>query len=232
MNNNDLSNISLIKQFYETATESEIRGKISNEAIYAYALYVLDRIQLSKGRVLDVGCGDGKIMAAIKSINPYIDIDGIELSESLSKKAKALNPSSEIYNVNALDSDISHRYDRIFSFGFVQYLNEKLQLELNLKLNTLLNEMGGEKIVHLSIPDFGLKNAAIYVEYAKKGRLWRFPIRYFLNIFNRSRKYGIDGGMYHCPMEILNLHKDIFQVTLNRESDFFYRFDYELRKHD
>ncbi len=182
--------------------------------------------------MLDVGCGDGKIMAAIKSINPCIDIDGIELSESLSKTAKVLNPDSEIYNVNALNVEISHKYDRIFSFSFAQYLNEKLQLELNIKLKALLTEVGGEKIVHLSIPDFSLKNAAIYVEYAKNGRLWRFPIRFFLNIFNRSRKYGTDGGMYHCPRQILNLHKDLFQVTLYRDSDSFYRFDYELRKYD
>jgi 2-polyprenyl-3-methyl-5-hydroxy-6-metoxy-1,4-benzoquinol methylase len=60
MNNNDSSKIGFVKEFYETATESEIRGKLSNEAIYAYAYYVLDRIQLSKGKVLDVGCGDGK----------------------------------------------------------------------------------------------------------------------------------------------------------------------------
>lgn len=232
MNNEEKSNINLIKDFYETAKELDIRGKNSNEAIYSYAYFILDSIKLSKGRILDVGCGDGKIMAAISAINPSIEIDGIELSESLSKTARALNPYSQIHNTDALNAKLDHKYDRIFSFSFAQYLTLEQQLILNRKLYLCLSEHGDERICHLSIPDFGLKNAAFYVEYAKRRRLWRLPIRFFLNAIRRSKQYGVDGGMYHNPRDIVNSHKDEFQVTINRDSDSFYRFDYELRGRD
>jgi cyclopropane fatty-acyl-phospholipid synthase-like methyltransferase len=53
-------NYDAIRDYFETATASQQRGKTSEAGLIAYASYLLDRIEPSpNARLLDVGCGDG-----------------------------------------------------------------------------------------------------------------------------------------------------------------------------
>lgn len=225
----EISNVEKIKIHFDNSAESELRGNSSPVAINNYAQFILEKLQISEGRILDVGCGDGKIMEAIQKINPNLSIDGLELSTTLSNKARLLNPNSEIFNINAINLDTTKKYDRIFSFSFAQYLSSNQFLDLNNQLGLFLTNAEGAKIIHLSIPDWGLKNAYYYVEYAKQNRLFLFPARLILNAINYKRSYGKDGSRYHDPRELTKTHNQKFFVEISRESDSYYRFDIQLK---
>jgi trans-aconitate methyltransferase len=196
---NEFANVEKIKEHFENSTENKLRGSSTPAAINNYAQFILEKLQISEGRILDVGCGDGRIMEQIQKINPKLSIDGVELTSTLSNTARLLNPKSEIFNQNAINLYSKKKYDRIFSFSFAQYLSSKQFLDLNNRLVLFLTKVEGAKIVHLSIPDWGLRNANYYVEYAKQNRLFLFPGRFILNAINFKRSYGNDGSRYHDP---------------------------------
>jgi cyclopropane fatty-acyl-phospholipid synthase-like methyltransferase len=227
---NEFANVEKIKEHFENSTENQLRGNSTPAAINNYAQFILEKLQISEGRILDVGCGDGRIMEQIQKINPKLSIDGVELTSTLSNTARLLNPKSEIFNQNAINLDSKKKYDRIFSFGFAQYLSSKQFLDLNNRLVLFLTKVEGAKIVHLSIPDWGLRNANYYVEYAKQNRLFLFPGRFILNAINFKRSYGNDGSRYHDPRELTKMHNQNFLVEISRESDSYYRFDIQLKK--
>ncbi len=226
----EMSNVEKIKKHFDNSTESQLRGNGSPAAINNYAQFILEKLQISEGRILDIGCGDGRIMEAIQKINPKLSIDGIELSSTLSNTARLLNPNSEIFNINAVNFDTKKKYNRIFSFSFAQYLSSNQFSDLNNRLVLFLTKGEGAKIIHLSIPDWGLRNANYYVEYAKQNRLFLFPARFILNAVNFKRSYGNDGSRYHDPRELTKIHNQNFLVDISRESDSYYRFDIQLKK--
>jgi SAM-dependent methyltransferase len=223
-----ISNFNKIKNHFENATEDQLRGENSQYSINIYALFILSKLEIIEGRILDLGCGDGKIIQEIQRINPNLTVDGVEISTDLYNKAKLRNPKSEIFNSNALTFNTNKKYDRIFSFSFAQYLSGDDLLLLNIRLLKNLKYNQSSKIIHLSIPDWRLNNANYYVEYAKKDRTPLFPLRFILNLFNIRRLYGIDGGRYHSPHELCRAHKNHFSINVSSKSDSYYRFDIKL----
>ena len=224
-----MSKFGLIKQHFENATDIQLRGNSSEIGIRNYALFILSKIKITKGRILDIGCGDGKIMAEMQHICPGLNIDGVELSTNLSKKARELNPNSNIFNCNALEFENINKYDIIFSFSFAQYLDSIELLQLNKKLILFLNENG--KVMHLSIPDFQMKNAVSFVEYSKKYEAYKFVFRYLLNLFKFNKSYGNDSSKYHDSKKLKHLYlKNNFLIEISSDSDSYYRFDFILSK--
>jgi len=59
---NEFANVEKIKEHFENSTENQLRGNSTPAAINNYAQFILEKLQISEGRILDVGCGDGRIM--------------------------------------------------------------------------------------------------------------------------------------------------------------------------
>jgi len=220
----------LIKQHFDMASENEQRGNTTEAGMVAYATYLLERIQPpSDAALLEIGCGDGLPMRKLRELRPDLNIDGIDLSTTLSKAAKVNNPNSLIIEGNVLEIDLpNRRYDVIYSFSFMQYIRFHDILKLHKRLVPLLQH--GGRIVHCSIPDRRLK-AVYQAEDQFRKHLWhgwwRTPLLCaWQSIFNGDR-YG-EGGFWHDPQSIVKL-LDPFGSVEVLPGDIYYRFDLNAR---
>lgn len=53
--------------------------------------FLVDLIKLKKGKLIDVGCGDGRLLHEISEVNSNLELFGLDYSESAIKLASALN---------------------------------------------------------------------------------------------------------------------------------------------
>jgi len=86
-------------------------------------------------QILDVGCGDGKITAALSQYIPEGHITGIDKSKEMITFANEAFPSSSFTNVtfrqeDVLDLNEADKYDLIVSFSCLYYVKyQKMALE-------------------------------------------------------------------------------------------------------
>ena len=78
-------------------------------------------------RILDVGCGDGKITAEIAAKIPNGSILGVDISPSMIDFAKEMFPHNRYHNINfsimdAQRLDYHEEFDVIFSFTALQWM--------------------------------------------------------------------------------------------------------------
>ncbi|MDD5213252.1 MAG: class I SAM-dependent methyltransferase [Candidatus Gracilibacteria bacterium] len=107
--------------------------------------YFLGNYDLEAKSVLDIGCGNGRFLSAIKEKNinfgKYL---GLDLSSGLLEEASKLHPENEFLNLNMLDLDkIESKFDTIFfiaSFHHLQKLEDRI--EVLKKARNLLSEDG------------------------------------------------------------------------------------------
>ena len=157
---------------FDSDDASLLRGKTTELGITMSALHVLDRIEPKKGSaLLDIGCGDGLMISAIRKFRPDLHIDGVDISPHQCIKAQNNNPDSKIICGNILDIDLKSfkkKYNYIFSFSFLQYINQKDIFYLQSCLQQLTAHDG--YIIHCSIPDqkFKLLNT-VDIQLQKRG---------------------------------------------------------------
>jgi trans-aconitate methyltransferase len=132
-----------IKQHFESDSKPNQRGRTSEESLFAYAAHVLERLNPPRSAVLlDIGCGDGLPMRKMKEIRPDLNIDGLDLSSTLSDLARVNNPDSIIFTGNILEIDVNKKYDAVFSFSFLQYIPFSDIFPLTKKLASIVFEGG------------------------------------------------------------------------------------------
>lgn len=101
------------------------------------SLEVIDRIEF-KGdeRILDIGCGDGKITAAIAAKVPQGDVVGLDLSQSMIKTAQ--EKFSDVKNLSFSRADATcfnfdQKFDYVFSFFTIHWIQDQLSVLKNIK---------------------------------------------------------------------------------------------------
>lgn len=79
-----------------------------------------------KLKILDAGCSYGYHLKLLNSINPNLDLTGIELSKDASQEAKKLNVA-KIINQSLIDKFQfkDNSFDLIYSLDVVEHLNNK-----------------------------------------------------------------------------------------------------------
>ena len=203
----------------------KLRGDNSEEGMRHHAEYILKCIQAPYGaRVLDLGCGDGRVLLKMREIRPDLHFSGMDLCSKLVQNAKVLNPGVVIAVGNCLE-EVPFRdgFDRVVSFSFGQYFTHREFIHLNRMLLTKLYPRG--MIVHCSIPD--LTKRWRYEIKDRRG-LWALS-KGFLKwlVFSPTRTYD-PASYWHHPGELATALSNVSEVSLRFPSDSWYRFDLQL----
>jgi trans-aconitate methyltransferase len=78
--------------------------------------------------ILDVGCGDGKITAALARAIPQGSVIGVDISSSMIETAKVLTSNNLSFQVqDAAQIDFDSQFDLITSFTVMQWVLEQSQ---------------------------------------------------------------------------------------------------------
>lgn len=103
---NNIPSYSISKQYREQGNSKNpdfIYGELSIESF----LYLLDYIPRKyKRKILDLGCGDGKLMLALSLYYSNVDLKGIEIIAGLADAAK--------YAVDNIESTLKSRNNSVF----------------------------------------------------------------------------------------------------------------------
>jgi ubiquinone/menaquinone biosynthesis C-methylase UbiE len=100
---------------------------------YRQALELIDKIKFnSKDRVLDVGCGDGKISRYISGFLEQGEILGIDITESMLDYAKKTNESIKNLSFKQMDANCinlaKHSFDKVVSFSCLHWVRNQQSL--------------------------------------------------------------------------------------------------------
>lgn len=221
-----------LKTHFEQADKQQIRGLGGCYGEMAYAGYVLDVCDFPhKARVLDLGCGSGETIQEMSRQRPDIVFFGQDISENLLARAKEKVPYASIAVGDAREGIgfEGTAFDAVYSFSFAQYLSCDELLEVNRSLSARL--VGGGRIYHLSIPDKTKKSGyAMVNQLNRKGpALWRYSYGILVALAKAgNNRYG-KFGRWHDPFGLQKSHADIFDVTIKRPGDVWYRFDLLFR---
>ena len=86
-------------------------------------------------RILDYGCGKGKILSEIRKINPQAILYGADISDIARKAAKKFVPSATIVSIDENQSTrlLSHSFDFVLSLDVIEHIydTEKVFREFN-----------------------------------------------------------------------------------------------------
>ena len=177
-------------------------------------------------KVLDLGCGDGKILYEFSKLYPEKFFVGIDLSDKnisiANQKYKSENINYFAGNILDFDLKLIETFDIVYSFSFIQYFEVKDMKLLIKQLSKIMKK--GSTLVHMSIPD--------------KDHIYRTGLTSDINIFimikvflvvlqkyiTKSKSYG--NGFWWNKDELISLHKKYFSESTCYLSDSWYRFDF------
>ncbi len=104
----------------------------SSSAQYRWAMDLVSRLDLSGDeRVLDIGCGDGKITAQLASRIPKGEVLGIDLSQDMIDFARGRYPTETCSNLafrwgDAMQLDFNEEFDLVVSFACLHWVKDHL----------------------------------------------------------------------------------------------------------
>lgn len=215
-----------IEEWFDSNKDGSLRNSNSSSHLEHLTKYVLEKCKFQKGsKILEIGCGDGLILASIEKKRPDLVLSGIDLSKIQIKKAQSLLPKIEFFAGNFLDVEISSTFDAIFSFSTFQYIKRDDINKFNKKCLDLIDTSG--KVSHLSIPNTSFRRE-YYYKSLKNSRN-NFVAFSMSLIKNLSQKYGKDGSNWHNPNYIKGQDLDC-KVCIDSPSDSWYRFNFHLIK--
>ena len=216
---------SIFHWFNDDNAQYKLRGNNSESGMMAYSSYILEQLSPNLGsNILDLGCGDGKILQKIIEIRPDLECFGLDISPKLIKQAIDDNCHCHFEVGNVLDiRPFKRKFDIIFSFGLAQYIKHNDFIELNRTLLTMIKDDG--MVCHLSIPDNRKKNIAILnVLSEKHSTFLSILILLFVSLFFKY-KFFKDGSLWHNPIKLVKVMNSFSHATIRFPADLWYRFN-------
>ena len=229
-----------LQQFFNEAGEEGLRGKAGELGCAEYAAYILDQLKPANGsRLLDLGCGDGRVLRTISRWRPDLKCLGLDFAEAQIVKAveESIQCPNLEFRVADLKSPVPFAWlaDLAFSFSVIQYFTPREFVEMNLGIAKSLLKPGGA-IHHLSIPDIAKRPLLFHATWLDAGS--QNPWAAFLHFlrmsavdckrrFTGDRAYG--NALFHDPCELESLSSHHFQAKIQCPSDSWYRFDIRLQ---
>jgi SAM-dependent methyltransferase len=229
--------MSSLRDYFNAGGEEALRGLTGPVAHLYFADYILRQIEPAPGaRVLDLGCGDGAVIAAVKHLRPDLECVGVDFAVAQIDKARGAHGRHVEFGVcDFLREPLAvGAFDRLFSFSVVQYLAPAEFADLARRLGGATRPGGRQ--AHLSIPDLR-KRAILFQDGFLNDRpsgvagAWLHMQKMLLVDLKRrlvgDRRRSAD-SIYHDAEELAALCAAQFATRIVRPSDSWYRFDLHL----
>ncbi len=215
-----------IEKWFDSNKEGTLRNSNSSSHLDRIANYILEKCEFGEGcRILEVGCGDGMILASIKDKRPDLMIKGLDISSKQINKARLLMPNIGFYVGNFLEIEIKEEFDAVFSFSTFQYIKKADVNAFNDKCLDIVGPSG--KAHHLSIPNTQFRRDYYYKNLQGKNSTL---VNWLLSLLkNLSSNYGKDGSNWHDP-NFIKKSSLRSEVIIDCPSDSWYRFNFHLVK--
>jgi len=175
------SNRSMMDKVYQMIKNYSVKKK----------LRMINKLSNTRGRILDIGCGTGDLLAACE-INGW-QINGVEPSEKARELASSKISSKDLLveNLEALSNDNNLRYDVITMFHVLEHVPNLIEYVERLK--QLLTEDG---CLIIAVPNYKSYDAGHYKEfwaaYDVPRHLWHFSQEAIHHIFESNRFVVVD----------------------------------------
>jgi trans-aconitate 2-methyltransferase len=104
----------------------------SSSAQYEWAMMLISRLKVAEDdRILDIGCGDGRITARLAAMVPKGEVVGIDLSLEMIEFARSRSPKGEHPNLSFMPGDASgldfhEEFDLVVSFACLHWVKDHL----------------------------------------------------------------------------------------------------------
>ena len=230
------------REHFNTVGEEGLRNARGELGYLSLASHILKAIAPPQGaRVLDLGCGDGRVVAALHQLRPDLECVGVDFAEKLIAQAQAEQSGKPglTFHVRDLARDevALGAFDCIYSFSVMQYLQPAQYAALNTRLLPALRP--GGRVFHLSIPDVSKRVLLFMDDYLNQpSRSWAaatFTLCkvILVDVKRRligDRRYG--DSVFHDAVELAALSAPRFQAEIIRPGDSWYRFDLRLTPTD
>jgi SAM-dependent methyltransferase len=174
------SNLEIAAQLKENRDANQLQFHIETSALSKRKL-IQHETNLSKGNILDIGCGTGAFLNEMKSAS--WNITGLEPEKKASKIA------SKLYGINTQNPEVlfqlpKNSYDAITMWHVLEHvpdLNERIQ-----ELKNLLDNNGR---LFVAVPNYTSGDAGRYgkywAAYDVPRHLWHFSPKSIRTLFNK-----------------------------------------------
>ncbi len=97
----------------------------NSSAQFQWALELIGKLSLRGGeRILDIGCGDGKVTAELARRVPRGEVVGVDSSEEMIRKASAAFPGLRFLTMDARALSFEGTFDVIFSSAVLHWVRD------------------------------------------------------------------------------------------------------------
>lgn len=159
---------------------------LSASEVAGICLHIQSRVEIDGRKVLSLGCGDGRIEAALFDVAHPKILTGVDISERHLKIARRRLPETEFIQADLRNFSAAHfgTYDLVLAISVAQYLTADELKNLHAKLFDVLAADG--KIFYFNVPDkrrkflYRINNAVVMED-------WKYllPSRDFIDEFSR-----------------------------------------------
>lgn len=159
---------------------------LSAAEVAGICLHIKSRVEIDGRKVLSLGCGDGRIEAALLAAARPKILTGVDISDRHLKIARRRLPEAEFIQADLRNFFAAPfgTYDLVLAISLAQYLTEDELKNLHGKLFDMLAADG--KIFHFNVPDkrrkflYRINNAVVMED-------WKYllPSRDFIDEFSR-----------------------------------------------
>ena len=161
---------------------------------YAFALGLLDRLWLNGDeRILDVGCGDGRVTAELATRVPHGSVLGIDASPDMIAFARTMYPASAHPNLSFRDGDAAkltfrHEFDVVVAFASLHWVKDVPAALRGIKQSLAL---GGRFAAQLVAKRHATAEIKSPLHRARKEVMDRPAWRTYFEGFEQRRAYSV-----------------------------------------
>lgn len=184
----------------------------SSDLQYRWAMSYLKKLQVQGNeRILDVGCGDGRITTAIAKALPNGYVVGVDFSDSMLEKSLKNKKDSGLKNLffekrNAVQLDYENEFDLIVSFSCLHWVPDYFAA---LKGIEKALTPGGKVFLYFA-PDYGRDRFDHAIDFVVNSPKWCDYFQDFSNSFVLVTPYKFmmlieEVGLLFKHMEIITV---------------------------
>ncbi len=186
----------------------------NSEAQYEWATSYINKLHLlGSEKILDIGCGDGRISALLAKMVPHGNVIGLDVSESMLKTAEKIRQMSNLDNLTFIQRDASHLkyegdFDLIVSFSCLHWVTDHAAtlkgIECNLK-------PGGRVFLYFA-PDHGRDRFDDAIKTVMNSPKWNsyfssYPTPFTLVLPSTFTQYAEQAHLLIKRVEIITVDK-------------------------